>query len=327
MALVLAGVGVEDRHPAVAVAVGDVHLVGLGVDVDLGRLAEVGEVVAAFPLAVPADLQQELAVASELQDVGVVAAAAAEPDVVEVVDEDAVLRVGPLVALAGPAPCVHHVAGLVELDDRRGRTAALGQRRILVGAPLLQGEAAGTVHDPDVVAGVHRDPHHVAQRPVVGQRLRPGRVELERGRVRLSFLPAGGQHRRSRQFTADDGRGDHQHEGNEQGEVTRSHGCLHGREWTVLSADRPAETRSDGITEGKWPGGVCAVERRGLSEVGGRQAERRPAWCVATCRRRAARSYGSMVKSAAQTCWPQTITSRPASPPAGTRDTPRGRST
>ena len=40
----------------------------------------------------------------------------------------------------------------------------------------------------------------------------------------------------------------------------------------------------------------------------------------------AAGAYGSMVKSAAQTCWPQTITRRPASPPAGTRDTPRGRS-
>ena len=230
VALVLAGVGVEHRDPAVAVAVGDVHLVGLGVDVDLGRLAEVREVVAALALPVPADLQQELAVAGELQDVGVVAAAAAEPDVVQVVDEDAVLRVGPLVALAGPAPRVHHVAGLVELDDRGGGTAALGERRRGVGAPFLLVEAARTVDDPDVIAGVHRDPHHVAQRPVVGQRLRPGGVELERRRVGLPLLSSGRQHCRPRQSAADDGRRERQHEGNEQGEVTRSHRCLHGRE-------------------------------------------------------------------------------------------------
>ena len=128
--LVLAGVGVEDDDAAVAVAVGHVDLVGLGVDADVGRAAQARGVVAAAQRAGAPDLQQERPVARELQDLPVTLPIAADPDVVEVVDEDAVLLVGPLVAVAGAAPGLDDVALLVELDDGRRRHAALRRRRV-----------------------------------------------------------------------------------------------------------------------------------------------------------------------------------------------------
>ena len=84
-----------------------------------------------------ADLHQELAVLGELQDVRVLLAVAADPDVALVVDMDAVVGFRPLVALARPAPGAHQVAVRIELQDRRRRAAALGDRRIELGAPLV----------------------------------------------------------------------------------------------------------------------------------------------------------------------------------------------
>ena len=192
MPAVLAGVGVEDRDAPVAVAVGDVDLVGLRIDVDLGRLSEIGEVVAPLALALRADLQQEPAVPGELENLRVVAAAARQPDVVQVVDEDAVLRLRPLVVVGRAAPGLDDVALLGELDDRRGRAAALGERRVGVGAPLLLVEAAGPVDDPDVVARVDRHAHHVAQGPVVRERLGPVRIEGEAGPAQHAVAGLGG---------------------------------------------------------------------------------------------------------------------------------------
>ena len=71
MPLVLAGLDVEHDDAAVAVAVADVHLVGRDVFPDLRRLPEILDVVAAVVDAVLADLEQELAVAVELQDLRV----------------------------------------------------------------------------------------------------------------------------------------------------------------------------------------------------------------------------------------------------------------
>ena len=104
VALHLAGVGVEHRHALVAVAVRHVGLVGLRIDPDLGDAAEILLIVAAGVLAGVADLQQELAVLGELQDVGVLLAVAADPDVALVVDVDAVVRLRPFVALAPGRP-------------------------------------------------------------------------------------------------------------------------------------------------------------------------------------------------------------------------------
>jgi hypothetical protein len=55
---------------------------------------------------------------------------AADPDVVHVVEREAVVRRGPVVALAGAAPGVHEVALGVELEDVRRGNAALAGRRV-----------------------------------------------------------------------------------------------------------------------------------------------------------------------------------------------------
>ena len=68
VALVLAGLGIEDDDAVVAVAIGHVQFVGLRVDVHLGRALQVLDVVAALALAGLADLHQKLARLGELQD-------------------------------------------------------------------------------------------------------------------------------------------------------------------------------------------------------------------------------------------------------------------
>ena len=116
----------------------------------------------------------------ELQDVRVLGVVAADPDVALVVDRDAVVRIGPLVPFARAAPVPHHVALRVELEHRRRRHAAV-DRHLRVGRRLdLPGvERGGAVHDPDVVAVVHRYAYGRPDHPVVGQRPGPQRVDLE----------------------------------------------------------------------------------------------------------------------------------------------------
>ncbi len=122
-----AGAGVEHCHARVEIAVRDVGLVGLRIDRDLRHAAEARLVVAvaaerrlgsgsrARNLAGVrlADLQQELSILRELQDVGVARAVSADPHAAGVIDEDAMVRVRPVVALplASPVPhddCLRH---------------------------------------------------------------------------------------------------------------------------------------------------------------------------------------------------------------------------
>ena len=196
---VLAGVGVEDDDAAVAVAVGHVDLVGFGIHPDAGGAPQVRGVVAAAALAGAADLQQELAVLGELQDVGVAGRVPADPDVTLVVDVDAVLALGPLVAVAGTAPRPQDVALGVELDDRRRGDAA---HPFLPALPGVEGQRP--VEHPDVVVGVDVDARDLPEHPVVRQLARPERVDSELrdvpaglSRLRLSGVGgAGGQHER-----------------------------------------------------------------------------------------------------------------------------------
>src|SRR5882672_7089811 len=184
VALHPAGVGVEHGDALVLVAVGDERLVGLRVDEDLRRAAEVLEVVAALVVAVLAHLQQELAVLGELQHLRVLCAVAADPDVALVVDEDAVVRLRPLVARSRAAPVPHQVAGLVEHQHRRRAAAALAGRRIELQALLVvvvRGRAA--VDDPDVVLLVDPDADRHAEQPVVGQGLGPQWIDFEHRRL------------------------------------------------------------------------------------------------------------------------------------------------
>src|SRR5204862_7435448 len=110
MPLVLAGVGIQDDDAAIAVTVADVDLVGRDVFPDLRRLPEVAGVVAAVVDTVLADLQQEGAAAAELEDLRVFRAVAGEPDVPLVIDGEAMVAVGPVVARSRSTPRLHQVA-------------------------------------------------------------------------------------------------------------------------------------------------------------------------------------------------------------------------
>src|SRR6516225_2711983 len=103
-ALHLAGIGVDHRDALVEIAVGDIGLVGLRIDPNLGGTAEILRVVAALVAAEMADLHQELAVLGEFEDLRVLLAVAADPDIALVVDMDAVIGRWPFIAVAGPAP-------------------------------------------------------------------------------------------------------------------------------------------------------------------------------------------------------------------------------
>src|SRR5262245_38353356 len=79
MAFVLTGIGVEDDDTAVAVAVGNVELVGFGIDKHLRRTFEVRDIVAALALAGLADLHEKFSLLGEFQDLVVVKRHGAAP--------------------------------------------------------------------------------------------------------------------------------------------------------------------------------------------------------------------------------------------------------
>ena len=123
--LARAGVHVEHDHSLVAVTVGHERLVRGRVYRDLCDAPEIHGIVAALVHLRLAELQQELPGAGKLQDVRVGHIVAADPDVVHVVDGDAVIRRGPVVAVARTAPRAHEIARGVELEHRRRNGAAL----------------------------------------------------------------------------------------------------------------------------------------------------------------------------------------------------------
>ena len=90
------------------------------------------------------------------------------------------IRLRPLVALSRSAPVPQQVARLIELKDRRGRAAALGDGRIEFEPSFVVVQPPrAAMNDPDVVLLI--DPHSdgPAEQPVIRQRLRPQRVDLE----------------------------------------------------------------------------------------------------------------------------------------------------
>jgi len=155
--------------------------------------------VAVRRLARHADLLQELAVVRELQDVGVrslagggvATAVAADPDIALVIDGDAVVRRRPHIGLVGrrAAPSGDDVASRVELDHRRRRHAAFAERRVGHRADLLlRVERVVPVDDEHMVTVVDADADHVAEHPVVGERLGPEWVDFERRRIYEAIL-------------------------------------------------------------------------------------------------------------------------------------------
>ena len=179
MALVGAGLRIEHHDAPVAVAVGHIDLLGGDIDRDVGRRAEPLGRVAVGLVDRLADLQHELAVHGELENLAVGLVVAGEPDEIVVVDVDAVLALGPVVALAGAAPVADQVAGLVEHQHRRRGRAALGLRRILLGGEIALVERARPLHHPDVIEAIDPDAGDLAEQPVVGQGLGPERIDQE----------------------------------------------------------------------------------------------------------------------------------------------------
>src|SRR5207253_6647535 len=134
-----AGLGVEHHHSAVGVAVGGEDFLRRYIDGNVGRRTEPLGRIAVVTLALLTDLQDELAVHGEFEQLSVLLAIAGEPDEVVVVDENAVLALGQLVARIGTAPMADEVAGLVENEHRRRGDAALRFGRVLLGGTLARG--------------------------------------------------------------------------------------------------------------------------------------------------------------------------------------------
>jgi hypothetical protein len=171
MALVSACGGVEHDDPMVDVTVGDIKLVGGGVDDDIGRGTEIFGVVAATALPRVTDLPQEPALAGKLKNVRVLVAAGAEPHVILLIHVDAVLELRPFIALCRSAPRREERTVAVKLKDRRR------------GAPdrsrLVRLQRGRPVDDPYVIAPIYRDADDRADDPVVRQRLGPCRVDTK----------------------------------------------------------------------------------------------------------------------------------------------------
>ena len=175
MTLVGARRGIEYDHALVDVAVGNEQLIGLGLDVEIRRPAQVRRVVASLVHARLADRHHVLAVLRELHDVHAVARA--HPHKAVMVDVDAVLLTEPGVTGAGPTPRLHEFPFCVQFEHGRRREAAIGNGRFGRRADLLLREARRHVNNPEVIAVVDEQPADVPPGPVVGQRRRPAGVD------------------------------------------------------------------------------------------------------------------------------------------------------
>ena len=91
--MVLASVRIEDDHPLISVSIRDEDFIRLGVHVDISRSVECPGLLVCLDETGLADLHHELSFFRELQDL-VVFAAATDPDVPLVIDENAVFYLG-----------------------------------------------------------------------------------------------------------------------------------------------------------------------------------------------------------------------------------------
>jgi hypothetical protein len=129
---------------------------------------------------------RQLALLGELEEVRVLFAVAADPDVALVVDVDAVVPLGHSYPRRGRPTSARGCRGIEDEHRRRGRAALadLHLERALVRIEMV---VAG-VHDPHVILVV--DPHAdtAADDPMVGQRLGPERIDLEARRLDRAIL-------------------------------------------------------------------------------------------------------------------------------------------
>jgi hypothetical protein len=179
----------------IAVAIGRVDFVRLGIELERRHQAELAQIRARGQRAALAELFDEFAVGGELQHHAVALAVAAQPDETIVVDQDGVFLQRPVVTqiVARPAPRFDDVAGLIEHQHRRRRHAAFGAWRREGCALLVVRERARPLEHPDIVLRIDRHAADLTEDPVVGQRLWPVRIDAKRRALRA------GRHDRSEQ--------------------------------------------------------------------------------------------------------------------------------
>ena len=181
MPLVGAGVRIEDDHAMVDVAIGNKQLVRVVIHDHVRGAAEIRGVVAALALSLPPDLHQELSGSCELQNLCVLVAAAAEPDIVSIVYMNAVLELRPLVPGCWTAPKRDEGSLCVEFKD--------GRRGLPDRSCLVRLQRRWTMRDPDVIAPIDCDADDRADEPVVRQRPRPERIDAKFWSDGLASLP------------------------------------------------------------------------------------------------------------------------------------------
>jgi hypothetical protein len=186
-----AGLAIEHRNAFVQVTVGEKCFVRLRIDEYLGDASEVRRIAAAanitrLSLRVGraaargglSVLRDEFAVLGELHDVRVARTIAADPDVGQVIHEDAVIRRRPVVTRPWASPVAHEIASRIEREHRR-RTGAAFAGLQLERFFVVSERRRAAIDDPDDVLVVDPDANGVAQHPVVGKGLWPQRIDLE----------------------------------------------------------------------------------------------------------------------------------------------------
>jgi hypothetical protein len=173
MPLVGAGIRVENDDTVIAIAVGHIEFASGLIDNRIGRRSEILRVVAALIFARTADLHQELAIPSELQNLRVLLPGTGDPDIVPSVDINSMLEIWPFVPFARPAPGSEEIAGCIEFQ--------YGGSRAPSGAGFVRLKSPRPVDDPDVVFAVDGDTGDSADQPFVRQRLRPEGIDLKGG--------------------------------------------------------------------------------------------------------------------------------------------------
>ena len=167
----------------IIIAVGNIDLVGGGIDRHVRGPAKARGVQAVGLVALLADLHDEFSVTGEFQNVAVALAVGGEPDESFLIDIDAVLVLRPVETFALAAPRLDQVSLLIELHHRRRRHAAFGSRRREARRFFVVGQGFWALHHPDVILRIHGDAGGLAHDPVVGQRLRPCRIDLKFWRI------------------------------------------------------------------------------------------------------------------------------------------------
>src|SRR5215467_877968 len=89
------------------------------------------------------------------------------------------IRVGPIVALAGASPTRDEITFLVELENRRSRCAALSNLRFSRRVQLTCFERSRAVNNPNVILRIDGYADGLPLQPMVRQRLRPQWIDFE----------------------------------------------------------------------------------------------------------------------------------------------------